>query len=414
MTITMQQDTRTPTLPEIKHFLTATPLLSFKAKNKAEAYQWIEEMLRATRWWALKKKERGVIREYISKMTGYSAAQLTRLIHRWRRSGVLRVTQYRRHSFPRQYTDHDVVVLAQTDDAHGRLSGPAMKKILADEYQLFGNKEYARLANISPSHIYNVRGKHLYRTTTRTYVGTRPTQRNIGERKKPQPEGRPGFLRVDSVHAGDATNGDKGVYYINLVDEVTQWEVVVCVQTICERHLKPVLQTALVLIPFVILGIHADNGSEYINQWVARLCEKIRAELTKTRPRHSNDNALVETKNGSVVRKHLGYNHIPAHHAQAINAWCLRYLMPYLNFHRPSGFPEKVVVNKYGKIKKKYPKENYLTPYQKLISLMHGEQYLKAGLTFERLDKQAYAVPHTEFARQMKQAKQALFKQINP
>lgn len=317
-------------------------------------------------------------------------------------------------SFSRQYTDHDVVVLTTTDDAHGRLSGPATRKILADEYHLFGNKEYERLADISPAHIYNLRGRHLYRASSLVYTKTQATQRNIGERKKPQPEGRPGFLRVDSVHAGDATNGDKGVYYINLVDEVIQWEAVLCVQTICERHLKPVLQTALALAPFVVLGVHADNGSEYINQWVARLLNKINAELTKSRPRHSNDNALAETKNGSVVRKHLGYNHISAHHAQIINAWCLRWLNPYLNFHRPSGYPEKVVVNKYGKTRTRYPKENYLTPYQKLKSLPNGEQYLKTGLTFELLDQQAYAYGHTEFAARKNKAKTALFKKINP
>ncbi len=219
---------------------------------------------------------------------------------------------------------------------------------------------------------------------------------------------------MDSVHAGDSKNGDKGVYYINLVDEVTQWEIIVCVQTLCERHLKHVIQMALVLIPFKVLGVHADNGSEYINQWVARLLNKINAELTKTRPRHSNDNALVETKNGSVVRKHLGYSHIPQHHAQDINAWCLKWLTPYLNFHRPCGFAKEVVVNKHGKVKKKYPRENYLTPYEKLKSLPNGEQYLTRGIAFARLDKQAYAESHTGFARQMNQAKQVLFKQINP
>lgn len=406
-------NTRIPTLPEIKHLLTATALLSFKATNKAEAYGWIEQFLRATRYWRLTKPERGAVRAYIRKMTGYSRTQTSELIRRFQEIGYVRVTQYRRHSFSRRYTDHDIVVLAQTDEAHGRLSGPATAKIMSDEYDLFGNKEYERLATISPAHIYNLRGKHLYRTSSRVYVPTRAVQRNIGERKKPQPDGQPGFLRVDSVHAGDSTQGEKGVYYINLVDEVTQWEIVVCVQTLRERHLKYVLQMALVLIPFVVLGIHADNGSEYINHWVARLCEKIRAELTKTRPRHSNDNALVETKNGSVVRKYLGYSYIPAHHAQAINAWCLRWLMPYLNFHRPSGYPREEVVNKYGKTKKKYPKENYLTPYQKLKSLLAAEEYLKPGITFEKLDRQAYNQSHTEFARQMKQAKQALFKQIN-
>jgi hypothetical protein len=413
MTISMY-NTRIPTIPEIKHLLTATKLLSFKATNKAEAYEWIEQLLRATRYWRLTKKERGVVKAYIRKITGYSHTQATELIRRFKEIGYVRLKQYSRHSFSRIYTDHDIVVLAETDDAHGRLSGPATWKILFDEYHQFGNQEYVRLANISPAHIYNLRQLHLYQTSVTSYVKTQAVQRNIGERRKPEPDGQPGFLRVDSVHTGDSKNGDKGVYYINLVDEVTQWEVVICVQTLCERHLKYVLQMALVLIPFAVLGIHADNGSEYINHWVARLCEKIRAELTKTRPRHSNDNALVETKNGSVVRKHLGYGHIPKHHAQDINAWCLRWFTPYLNFHRPCGFPEEVVVNKHGKIKKKYPKENYLTPYEKLKSLPNGKQYLKTGITFEGLDKQAYAKSHTQFARQMNRAKQVLFKKINP
>lgn len=222
------------------------------------------------------------------------------------------------------------------------------------------------------------------------------------------------WLRVDSVHAGEAHNGDQGIYYINLVDEVTQWEMVICVVTICERHLKPVLQAALALIPFRVVNFHAYNGSEYINQWVARLLTKINATLTKSRPRHSNDNALAETKNGSVVRKHLGYSHIPQHHAHVINAWCLRWLTPYLNFHRPCGFAKEVVTNKHGKTRKKYPAENYLTPYGKLKSLPNGEQCLKAGITFAQLDRQAYTHGHTEFAAQKNKAKAALLKQINP
>jgi hypothetical protein len=60
----------------------------------------------------------------------------------------------------------------------------------------------------------------------------------------------------------------------------------------------------------LILGFHADNSSEYINHRVASLLEKLRIELTKSRARQSNDNALVESKNGSIVRKHLGYAHI--------------------------------------------------------------------------------------------------------
>jgi transposase InsO family protein len=63
--------------------------------------------------------------------------------------------------------------------------------------------------------------------------------------------------------------------------------------------------------PFVIQGFHADNGSEYINQRVAERLNKLLIEFTKSRSRPTNDNALVESKNGAVVRKHLGYAHIP-------------------------------------------------------------------------------------------------------
>jgi len=90
----------------------------------------------------------------------------------------------------------------------------------------------------------------------------------------------------------------------------------------------------------VILGIHVDNGSEYINYQVAKLLKKLLIELTKSRPRHSNDNALAESKNASVVRKHLGYAHIPQVFAQEVNTFCREHLNPYVNFHRPLFFPQ--------------------------------------------------------------------------
>lgn len=413
MTITMH-NARIPTIPEMTALANAGDHLSFTATNRQEAYAWIEHILTGTRYRNLRKKHRTHVRRYIRTMTGYSSAQLTRLISQWNTAGRLRIKDYRRHSFPRRYTDHDIVLLARVDEAHSCLAGPATSKILKDEYQLFHNPEYERLSRISPAHIYNLREKTLYRSSIRTYTKTQAVQRNIGERRKPDPSGKPGFLRVDSVHAGDSHDGDKGVYYINLVDEVLQWEMVLCVERLSERYLKPALQTALALLPFVVHNIHADNGSEYINQWVAELLDDLRVGLTKSRPRRSNDNALAETKNGSIVRKHLGYAHIAAHHAPRIHAWCLRYLNPYLNYHRPCGFPKEVIMNKHGKTKTVYPKEMYVTPYEKLKSLPKASRYLKTGLTFERLDKQAYAESHTAFAFQMNQAKYALLKTINP
>lgn len=413
MTITMQS-ARTLTIAEMQQLTEATGALSFQATSTSETYRWLETILGSVHYRRLKKGERSVVRAYVQKLTGYSKAQLDRLIARWRKAGRLILLPYRRHTFSRRYTDHDITLLAETDEAHGALSGPATRKILQDEYHTFHREQYEHLSEISPAHIYNLRRLRLYRETNQHYQRTKPTSVAIGERRKPDPSGRPGFLRVDSVHAGDSTAGGKGVYYINLVDEVLQWEVVLCVEKLSERYLKPALQTALALLPFVVSNIHADNGSEYINQWLAGWLNDIQAGLTKSRPRHSNDNALAETKNGSVVRKHLGYGHVPEAYAPLIQRWCLRWLNPYLNFHRPCGFPKTVTVNKYGKTKTIYPIEQYATPYERFKSLPNPEKHLKVGLSFAQLDRQAYAVSHTEFAKQMNAAKRVLLQKIKP
>ena len=120
------------------------------------------------------------------------------------------------------------------------------------------------------------------------------------------------------MHQGDL-NGKKGVYHINLVDAVTQWEIVMCVEAISEAYLEPILKAALEMFPFLVLGFHSDNGSEYINAVVAKLLNKLLIEQTKSRSGRSNDNALVEGKNGSVIRKHMGYWHIEQKYAPLIN-----------------------------------------------------------------------------------------------
>ncbi len=178
----------------------------------------------------------------------------------------------------------------------------------------------------------------------------------------------------------------KGVYHINAVDEVTQMEVVCAVEKISEAYLIPVLEQIINTFPFKVLGLHADNGSEYINQHVAKLLQKLFIELTKSRPRHSNDNGLVESKNGSVVRKHFGYIHIQQRFAPQINEFYNQHFNDYINFHRPCYFPV-TSINCKGKQTKLYPYEAIMTPYEKFKSIENAKQYLKENETFERLDK---------------------------
>jgi transposase InsO family protein len=296
-------------------------------------------------------------------------------------------------------------LLAALDTLHETLSGPATRKILQRAYHDFGEAKYERLAGISVAQLYRVRGSARYRQRRMVYQPTRPTPAGIGERRRPEPDGQPGYLRVDTVHQGDR-DGVKGVYHINAVDQVTQWEVVGATAQISEAYLLPVLEAMLEQFPFRIRGFHSDNGSEFINHTVARLLNKLLIEQTKSRPRHSNDNGLVEAKNGAVVRKHMGYTHIAAPHAAAIEAFYEEHFNPYLNFHRPCGVPEQMV-NAKGKSKRVY--RWYATPWEILRQLPGLAGHLKAEVTIQELEQKARAQTDTQAAEEMQKAKQKLF-----
>ena len=391
---------------QIQEFLRSSQAIAFAGCGREEKYAWVERVLRAQNYGALGKRERGVVRAYVEKVTGMSAAQTTRLIRAFVDRGEVRCAPYQRHRFSTQYTPEDIVLLAEVDRAHERLSGPATRRILQREYEQYGNQQYERLGKISVSHLYNLRASARYRNQAAVFEATRPTAIAIGERRRPDPQGRPGFLRVDTVHQGD-WDGAKGVYHINAVDAVTQWQVVGCVSKISEAYLLPVLAAVLAQFPFPILGFHVDNGSEYINHRVAKLLEKLHAEFTKSRACRSQDNALVEGKNGAVIRKLIGYGHIAGEHAAAIGKFYVQHLNPYLNFHRPCGFAT-VTLDARGKRRRQYKTEDYATPLEKLKSLERAEQYLKPGLSMAELDRQALAMSDTACARKMNAAKSRL------
>jgi transposase InsO family protein len=294
---------------------------------------------------------------------------------------------------------------------HNTLSGLATKKLMERAFGVFGDARYERLAVISVGHLYNLRRRPIYQQLRQVWTKTRSVTIAIGERRAPSPNHQPGYLRVDSVHQGDQ-DGVKGVYHINTVDCVTQYEGVATCARISEAFLIPVLAALLDSFPFVIHGFHSDNGSEYINHDVAKLLNKLLIEeQTKSRSRHCNDNALAESKNGAIVRKHLGYSHIPQHFATLVNAFCRDHLNPYLNFHRPCLFAETITDAK-GRQRKRYPYKLLMTPYEKLQSLDNAEQFLKPGITFAQLDVQAGAMSDNEAARRMHEARAKLFKTI--
>jgi len=404
-------DEKLVTVEQVKRFLAGSEALTFAGVSIEERYSWIESILVRFTYQRLNRDEKGVIRQYLEKVSGYSRAQVCRLIRQFKQDGRVRKADCKRHRFPTKYTQKDIALLARTDDLHDYLSGPATKKIMEREWIVYGHMDFKTISQISVAHLYNLRRSNLYRNMNKRYTRTKPAVVNIGERTRPDPGGKPGYIRVDTVHQGDK-DGEKGVYHINAVDEVTQWEVLASVERISEYHLEPVLETVLVGFPFVARGFHSDNGSEFINGTVAKLLNKLLIRFTKSRPRHTNDNGLVESKNGSVVRKQLGYIHIPQSYATSINLYYRDFLNIYINFHRPCFFPVSVIDHR-GKVKRTYPYQKVMTPYEKLKSLPDTQSYLQPDVTLEKLDDIANQMSDNEFAERMVKARSNLFQYIS-
>ena len=419
MNITMI-DTNLDNFNALGKFLNGIPPVRFSGGSKKQKYEWVKEVLVRFNFRKLRKGKRGEVREYIQKITGYSNAQLSRLIAKYLK-GKLYFVEYQRNSFPTRYSPADIALLCKTDNIHQRLNGYATRQILIREYQKYGKAEYEKISHISVAHIYRLRTTRRYLSKSLTFKNTQAVQRNIGERAKPQPNGKPGYIRIDTVHQGDLASelglGDensgqkyvKGVYHINSVDEVTQWEIIASVEQISESYLEPILKLILEQYPFVIIEFHADNGSEYINHTVAKLLNKLLIKLTKSRARQTNDNALVESKNGSIIRKHMGYFYINQKYAPAINDFYLKVFNPYLNFHRPCGFAT-ITTNPKGKQKKIY--KTYLTPYETLKNIPNAKKYLKPGVTFRKLDQISMQHSDNEYASIMDEEKTKLFDKI--
>jgi transposase InsO family protein len=398
-------DSEAGSLEQIRGFLAGSGEVRFAGQGREEVYGWVEQTLVRHQYARLDRPGKGLVRNYLARMTGLSRAQVTRLIAAYRRSGRVKATVYQRTKFASRYTAADVDLLAYVDKAHGNLSGPATRRILERECKEYGQAAYRRLAAISVAHLYRLRNSAAYRKRNTSYQPTRPTPIPIGERRKPQPHGSPGYLRIDTVHQGDQ-EGRKGLYHINAVDQVTQWEIVAATSQISELWLLPVLEALLEQFPFVIRGFHSDNGSEFINYKVAHLLDKLLIEQTKSRAHHSGDNGLVESKNGAIIRKHIGYGYIDAQHAEAMDQFHQKHLNPYVNFHRPCAVP-KVLTEANGKRRRVY--QRWATPFELLRQLPDCESCLRPQITLAELDRFALIQSDTEAALDMQRAKRKLF-----
>lgn len=400
MKITMN-DSRLTNVNQLKAVLKGSEKLDLSVRDGslANKYQFISRTVKRLGYSKLSKKDKRVVKQYLKKFTGYKKAQLSRLIKRARLGGLKR-KPYRRVKSHRIYTGRDIKLLEKTDELHLRLSEKATQEIIRRETELFGNTEYQTIAKISHSHITNLRRHPIYRNSWINHTKARQIQ--IGVTMPPENYGKPGSIKVDTVHQRD-------IYHINSVDEIIQWEVVVAVPQITEEYMPPALQEMLDQYPFTIFNFHSDRGGENINHKVANLLQRLLIKQTKSRARKPNDNALVETKNGSVIRKNMGWEHISQQAVQEINQYYRKWFNPYLNYHRPCGYPT-TTKDKKGKEKKVY--NVYQVPYEKLKDIPNSKKYLKPETPLTKLDKIAYAQSDNQFAEGLREAERKLFKKI--
>lgn len=400
MLITMD-DSRLIQVTQLQEFLKASQrvVVSLEESSLEEKYAFIAKTIKQFSYPKLSKKEKRIVLAYLKKVTGYKKERLYQLVAR-AETGTLKKAVYVRTNPTKIYVTKDIKLLEKTDELHLRLSEDATKEILRREFEVFKKQEYQTIAHVSHSHISNLRHSPLYKNSWINH--TKARQVPIGETRPPENYGKPGSIRVDSV-------SQKDVYHINSVDEIDQWQIVFCVAQLSESCMRPALLEIFDQYPFIIFNFHSDRGKETINYVVADLLQRLVIKQTKSRSCHSGDNALVETKNGSVIRKNMGWEHINQGMVEEINSYYKNFFNPYLNYHRPCAYPT-IQTDAKGKKKKIY--NLYQTPYDHLKSLPNAERFLKKGITFEQLDKIAYSHSDNEFATIMREEEQKLFQKI--
>ena len=196
------------TLAQVRAFVSGNEAISFALTDRRAAYVWMADTLRQFGYMRCNRSDKGVLRQYLLKVTGLSRAQVARCIAQFASGGHIKD---RRHApaapFVRRYTAEDIRLLAQVDTLHGALSGTTTRKLCERAFKVHGDARFERLAGISNGHLYNLRSHKTYQSARGSFDKTRPAKVNIGERRKPLSNGCPGYLRVDSVHQGDLDGG---------------------------------------------------------------------------------------------------------------------------------------------------------------------------------------------------------------
>lgn len=215
-------------------------------------------------------------------------------------------------------------------------------------------------------------------------------------------DAQPGFVEVDLVaHCGETTQGE----YLNsldMVDVCTRWVELAALVNRSQATVTAAIAAAQTRLPYPLLGLDSDNGSEFINNNLKRFCEQAQITFTRCRPYHKNDQAYVEQKNWTAVRQIVGYDRYEGEAACAALAALYESLRLYINFFQPV----MVLVDKQrdgAKVTKRYDQAK--TPYQRILDRPDVPEATKSRL------RQLYQTLNpAELLRQIEARQDALWK----
>jgi len=319
------------------------------------------------------KKTKGQLLDDFCEITGYHRKVALRLVNN-RLPGKWKRYKKREKQYDQPVIDALLVLWRAVDEICGERLHPFIPELLekmidCGELEIDEDVK-AKLLKISMGTVKKIVGKTKHRSLIKIGGTTKPgslLKSQIAIRYGPWEEVDPGWCETDTVaHCGGDVSGEF-IYSLNVIDISSGWSEQAAIWGKGELATKEQMDNIKQRLPFKLLGLDPDNGSEFINWQMFRYCEKNEINLTRSRAYHKNDNAHVEQKNWTAIRQLLGYSRYEKREQQVMmndlyaNEWRL-----YVNFFQPTmKRKEKTIDTQTGKVKKKYYEAK--TPYRRLM-----------------------------------------------
>jgi hypothetical protein len=357
----------------------------------------------ASRYQKASKREKGIILDEFTQLTGYTRCYASYLLGRHGKRvrikgnvvvvGDVRV-RARRRDRHKIYDSNVLDGLKKVWLIMGCICGKRLAPVLEEVIGVLErHKEIElesdvreKLLSISPATIDRLLREEKKRWALRSRSGTKPgtlLKHQIPIRTFSEwDEQRPGFVEMDLVgHEGGDSSGDY-IQTLDMTDVCTGWTETQAVRNKARMWVFEALKQIRDRLPFPLLGIDSDNGSEFINSHLYHYCQTEEITFTRARAYRKNDNCYVEQKNYSVVRRAVGYMRYDTGQQLRVLNELYGYLRLYTNYFQPvMKLTHKTRVG--SRVRKKYdlPK----TPYQRVLesSHVHVEEENKEALRRE-------------------------------